>query len=234
MPETLKTSFETRTLAGHPPATIRVKNIQAIIAGPHDAWGRPGRPQPVSVSAEIFLANPFDLSSSQDAVKADTVHYGQLSKKIQTELDATQKGSVDHLSLSSLVYILWEKLAGSPFMDPIGTHASPSGFLKSGSFRYLRLAVKLPKASSVGNGVSITSSAYMGSDLHEKPYSTMKVKATVLKIHDLRVPVLIGVNANERERKQTVVANVEIENWQGMDDEYCSIEAVVMMVGCLG
>lgn len=228
-PLLMKTSRETRAMAGEPPATIRVNNIQAFYEGPQDAWGRPDRPQPVSASVEVFLAKPFSLSSSQDVIEADTVHYGQLSKVIIALLDPSQIEPEDHPSLVSVVYKLWSGLSGIPFLDDISGTPN-TGFLKAGSFRYLSVSLKLPKASLVGDGVSITYSAYMRDDLQGHPYSAMAVMSSVLKIHDLRVPTLIGINANERQARQTVIANIEIDNWLVYEDVYCSIEAVVVKV----
>lgn len=230
--DVFKTSWETRFLAGEPSATIRVDNISTLHKGPHDAWGRPGRPQPLLVSLEIFLAKPFDKTSVEDAIEPDTVHYGQLSKYVQVLLDQSQTTCEGSASLCTTLEMLWANLTGvglpvmmgSPPMDP---------FLKNGSFKYLTVTINLPKASAAGDGVSLARSSCMGDDPGRPPFSVPKATSSVLKIYGLRVPTLIGINSNERKRKQTLIANIEIERWLYETDEYCAIEAAVTKVCCL-
>lgn len=220
----LVTGWQARALAGEPPATISVDNLQVFVTGPHDAWGRPGRPQPASVSVEVMMSKPFANSSSQDAVEADTVHYGFLSKKIQEILDSVQHDPAAPLSLAGMVQLIWEQLTGYALLKDAVSSDTGSSFLKKDSFRYLRINMQLPKASLSGNGVSYTASAFMGD------VDSPRSEATSVKIHQLRVPTLIGVNGNEREAKQTVIANIEIDKWISTADEYCRIEALVTKV----
>ena len=65
---------ELQSQLGWSPSTIRVKNLQANIKGPADAWNRKGKQQPMLISAEVSLSKPFVSSSSTDAVEGDTVH----------------------------------------------------------------------------------------------------------------------------------------------------------------
>lgn len=201
-----------------PSATIRVKNLGGSLAGPHDAWGRPGRPQPYLVSIEVALTRPFSTSSSQDTVSSDTVHYGQLSKTVQRAITAMQSSSCESkFTLRSVANGIEEAV-----------HASvDAGGMSLTDFRHLIITVKLPKASALGDGVSFTKSCHNQEHLGQDVSS---VSSSDLRIHDLRVPTLIGVNGNERERKQIVVANIEIGDWNSKEDEYCSIEAVVTKV----
>jgi dihydroneopterin aldolase len=231
MTDVCKTSWETRVLAGEPSATIRVDNISTLYKGPDDAWGRPRRPQPLSVSLEIFLAKPFDKTSAEDAVESDTVHYGQLSKSVQSKLEELKE--IVGNTLFRTLETLWGDLTGVPLSGMTMLLPPIDPFLKNGTFKYLTVTMSLPKASAVGDGVSITRSGCMGDLPGRRPFSVLKATSSVLRIHGLRVPTLIGINANERERKQTLIANVEIENWLYWTDEYCAIEAVVTKVCCL-
>jgi hypothetical protein len=43
---------------------------------------------------------------------------------------------------------------------------------------------------------------------------------TCLWLHQLRVPILIGVNENERGGRQMVVADVEIERFDHPEDDF--------------
>jgi len=52
----------------------------------------------------------------------------------------------------------------------------------------------------------------------------------VLKLHELRVPAIIGVNGNERKAKQVVVCSVEMERWDRMVDAYNELEEIVVKV----
>lgn len=182
------------------------------------------------------MARPFAVSSSQDAVEADTVHYGLLSKKIQKVLDGISQYHHHHqwvpvaaLSLASVVGVIWEELTGSSFLRDERTENTATALLKQGSFRYLRITLQLPKASLIGNGVSISASASV--NLARNSLSLkLSSRASTLRIHDLRVPTLIGVNDNERQAKQTVVATIEIDKWLGLADGYCAIEALVTKV----
>jgi dihydroneopterin aldolase len=224
MPSALVTSWKVRALAGEPSSTIRVGNLQVFVTGPHDAWGRSGRPQPATVSVEVGMSKPFSTSSSQDAVEADTVHYGFLSKKIQEVLDSVQHDPEAPLSLAGMVQLIWEQLTGYYLLKDATAPNTGTSFLKKGSFRYLKIDMKLPKASLAGNGVSYTASAFMGDQ------DSPRAEAASVKIHHLRVPTLIGVNSNERQAKQTVIANIEIDKWIGSADEYSRIEALVTKV----
>lgn len=233
MTDVFKTSWEARFLAGEPSATIRVDNISLLYKGPHDAWGRPKRPQPLSVSLEIFLAKPFDKTSAEDAIEPDTVHYGQLSKFVQSQLEELQIKHEGSQSLFSTLETLCGCLTGLQLSGRRMLLLPIDPFLKNGSFKYLTVTMNLPKASAAGDGVSITRSGCMGDDQGRPPFSVLKATSSVLKIYGLRVPTLIGINSNERERKQTLIANIEIENWLYWEDEYCAIEAVVTKVCCL-
>ena len=46
----------------------------------------------------------------------------------------------------------------------------------------------------------------------------------------MRVPTLIGVNANEKRAKQIVKADIEVERVVACPDQYCELEAVVVKV----
>lgn len=172
------------------------------------------------------MAKPFNSSSAFDVVEADTVHYGLLSKEILNFFDAA-KATPDGFSLAGVLEMVWRRLTGFHITDVTKCGPDFGGFLKKSSFRYLRLTLKLPKASLLGSGVSLTGSAFMDGEGSEL---VPKARAMALKIHDLRVPVLIGVNKNEREAKQVVVANVEVDKWNGLNDEHCTLEAMIVKV----
>ena len=227
---TMSTAWQTRAAAGEPCSVIQVKSLTSTISGPHDAWGRPERPQPFSVSVELSLTRPFHGSSSGDVVDSDTVHYGLLSKEIQRLLDE-RRGEAS--SLATTLGGLWRGLLGWTLLGEVKTGSNEeaetegkAAFLKSSSVRYLRLTVHLPKASLLGSGISLTAAAALSS-------AKVEARASTLQFHDLRVPSLIGVNSNERKAVQMVVANVDIDRWIEAADSYSQIAGVITNVSLL-
>jgi dihydroneopterin aldolase len=212
---------------------VRLRNLQFTAPIGADAWGRPNRPQPVLVSARVSLARAFTDSSSADKVDADTVHYGLLSKAILSVVNglgswAEAAGSSGGgLPLKSFLDVLWVVLTGlrvdgsAPPSLPVGYEAKP--FLALGSVRYLSITVQLPKASLSGGGVSLTGISLFGA-------AGMEMYGLTLRLHRLQVPTLIGVNSNEREAKQVVLADVEIDNFVDEGDVYPGLENAVYEV----
>lgn len=235
----LEPNWRVRFLAGQPPAIVKVRNLQTSIEGPSDAWNRKGKPQPLSVSASVMLKEAFDGSSSADSVQADTVHYGLLSKAILASLekqsqhaeasgDTSKKSQFS--SLRDIVNTIWEDLTGQDCngrakMTNEDSEAQAS-FLKPSTIRCLELTVHLPKASLLGGGVSLTRIALFGRDGESRP----QPRGLSLKIHDLRVPTLIGVNDNERQAKQVVVASIEIDKFDIDKDIFTMIEGETVKV----
>ncbi|QPH00787.1 hypothetical protein C2857_004762 [Epichloe festucae Fl1] len=225
MPTTLQTSHSLLVATGQSPSIVRVKNIQSIVRGPSDAWGRPNRPQPVSVSVTVHLDKAFGSTSTSDALTSDTIHYGLLSKAVLatlTRLDA-HKTSRQALPLPDILEAIWVDLTGLDICgQPIDVDVDDgTPFLQLAFLKSLQVTVHLPKASLQGGGVSLT-----GTGVFKK--SVLIGRGVALKLHDMRVPVLIGVNDNEREAKQGVVANVEVERFDEAGDSYCDLEKVVV------
>lgn len=239
----LEPNWRVRFLAGQPPAVVKVRNLQTSIAGPSDAWNRKGRQQPLGVSASVMLKEAFDSSSSADKVASDTVHYGLLSKAILASLDGQAQsraatkdadkaaGTSQPSSLRDVVNAIWEDLTGqnddgkSPETDEeLPEEQQP--FLKASTIRCLELTVHLPKASLLGGGVSLTRITLFGRDGESRP----QPRGMSLKIHDLRVPTLIGVNDNERRAKQVVIATIEIDKFNIEEDVFTMIESEAIEV----
>ncbi|KAL7913125.1 hypothetical protein GGI35DRAFT_476932 [Trichoderma velutinum] len=238
----LEPNWRVRFLAGQPPAIVRVRNLQTSIAGPSDAWNRKGKPQPLSVTASVMLKEAFDGSSTADSVETDTVHYGLLSKAIlaslegqsQKHLKAEESGDTagknQFSSLRDIVNTIWEDLTGQDGNGKANVTDEDAevnaSFLKPSTIRCLELTVHLPKASLLGGGVSLTRIALFGRDGESRP----QPRGLSLKIHDLRVPTLIGVNDNERQAKQVVVASIEIDKFDIDKDIFTMIEGETVKV----
>lgn len=241
----LEPNWRVRFLAGQPPAKVRVRNLQTYIEGPSDAWNRKGKQQPLSVSASVMLKEAFDTSSSGDKVADDTVHYGLLSKAILASLEGKRP---QHLakekpgdaasanrfsSLRDVVNTIWEDLTNQDangknkyIEEEEEEEQTVKSFLKVSTIRCFELTAHLPKASLLGGGVSLTRIALFGRDGESRP----QPRGMSLKIHDLRVPTLIGVNGNERKAKQVVVATIEIDKYNIEEDVFTMIEAETVEV----
>lgn len=156
----LVSTWQVRAEAGEPPAIVRVRNLQSVMTAGRDAWGRAAKPQPVLLSSEVSFARAFETSSARDAVDAETVHYGNLSKAllegmrlfspssdtsgIEAKKDGTGSTSVPRTA--DVFEILWVKMTGRvvdgsrvalppdqvPFLDAARCAPSPS---RSGSLR---------------------------------------------------------------------------------------------------
>ncbi|KID66659.1 dihydroneopterin aldolase family protein, partial [Metarhizium hybridum] len=224
----IRTSHSLLLATGEPPATVRVQNIQSTIQGPSDAWGRQNRPQPISVSVAVGMAQSFGPTSTSDALASDTVHYGLLSKAVLATLarlsGAQGTSSGRQLTLPAILDTIWTDLTG---VDTSGQQpASPASpaqappFLKLASVKSLQVGLRLPKATLQGAGVCLTATAAFAR-------GTMTLRGIKLALCDLRIPILIGVNANERRAKQGVVANVEVDRFDEARDCYCALEDVI-------
>lgn len=241
------TTFQARTLAGEAPATVRVRNLRATLrrAG-RDAWGRAGRAQPCAVSAEVAFAAPFGSAARDDRLGAgDTVHYGTLSRAVLASLaafesrrgverDEAGEGEEEVGGLRSVLEALWTDLTGLRLLDGERKEEEEEeegkekrAFLDLARVRFLSVAVALPKASLLGEGVSLTASAVFDGA------GRMQARALALEIARLRVPTLVGVNPNERLSRQFVVATVAIDGFSRAEDVYTEIEGVVVKVGAL-
>ncbi|WAO83786.1 FolB domain-containing protein [Fusarium falciforme] len=204
---------------GDPVAVVRVRNLQTTIQGPKDAWGRGAKQQPLLVSAEVSLTQPFGTSSADDKVASDTVHYGLLSKAILSTLGRLPKSA---LSLSDVLNELWIDLTGFRYNGLRGPSTSESkSFLDIAFIRRLTISLVLPKASLMGSAIRLSGSALFSN-------SSLTSRSLELGLEGLRVPTLIGVNSNERTAKQVVIANVRIDEYETMYDDYAVLESVVV------
>jgi hypothetical protein len=89
----------------------------------------------------------------------------------------------------------------------------------------LSLEIVLPKASLLGEGVSLK-----GDFVYDEEHHGPSAYSMVMKLRELRVPAIVGVNGNERKAKQVVVCSVEMERWDRMVDAYNELEEIVVKV----
>ncbi|KAF2655012.1 hypothetical protein K491DRAFT_679233 [Lophiostoma macrostomum CBS 122681] len=155
--------------------------------------------QPVLVTITLHLKKPFDSAAEADALDSSTVHYGKLSKSILERLRANDS----HVTTLALT----------------GQVAQVSADMADNALRALTAEVFYPKGSMLGDGAGWSWSYY-----HlEKSFSK------VLHLRNVRVPCLIGVNANERLQKQPLIINLWIECAKDHRcDQYPALEGVLV------
>ncbi|OHE90669.1 FolB domain-containing protein [Colletotrichum orchidophilum] len=229
----LVSSWQVRAEAGEPFAVIRVRDLQGTIQAGTDAWGRKNKAQPVVISAELSMAGPFEAASVSDTVSDDTVHYGLLAKALLRSLDDVNRSAETVSTVSTTLHgameAIWNSLTGFHVGGLEAKELSKPALLKDRipKIRYLNVTVTLPKASLLGSGVSLSwSSAFDPRD----GVAAGRFYSSCLRIHELRVPTLVGVNDNERLSRQVVVASVEIEGYLGPHDIYVDVESYIVNV----
>ena len=233
-------------LTGDPHTQISVSNLQTTLPLATDAWGRPSIPQPLLLSSSISLQHPFSSASSSDTVSPSTIHYGTLSKAILAACTEFRDLCADDvcpvpMHLRALVQFVHFYLTGRDTLpsfpcqekvveslssrDTAQKGISIEPLLKNVAIRLFELEILLPKASLLGSGVSLK-----GSFGYEVGNEGPSAYSMVLRLRELRVPTLVGVNPNERLAKQMVYVGVEMQRWDWMVDEYCALEEVVVKV----
>ncbi|KAI1093699.1 hypothetical protein F5B19DRAFT_117242 [Rostrohypoxylon terebratum] len=249
-PAPLVSSWRARADAGEPVAVVRVRNLQASIAVGRDAWGRAGVLQPVLLSSEVSFARPFSGAgdASADALDEGTVHYGSLSKTLLASLEmwGTGRGgemeAMEAPRTADVLELLWVRMTGRVVDGSrVALPLDQLPFLDAAKLRSLVLTIALPKASLLGAGVSITTTAsfreeFVGKGGDEKvkgqeqvqSKNPLKSYSRSLRIQGLHVPTLIGVNSNEREAKQMVVADVEIDRYDAVEDVHSDLEKIIV------
>jgi len=181
---------------------IVVQNLSVNVNAGVDVWGRE-KTQRALITVTLCLAKPFASAAEADALDKSTVHYGILSKAIHAVINAELPAHLSTIELAGkLVASARETAGGTPMAS-------------------IKVDVKYPKGTMLGEGACL-SHGYIEND--------DKV-LTVLYLENLKIPCLIGVNSNERLRKQPVVVNVWAECINGArSDDYPKLEAVVVDV----
>lgn len=235
----LSSSWAVRTSAGEPFAIVEVNNLAAVIPAASDAWGRPNRLQPVSVSAELSFALPFESTASDDRLGNDTIHYGNFGQAILDSLSSFSTTKIDSppVSLRQVLDKIWAGITGQHINS---SQPPPVLLLKKpllnpaqlARVKFLSVTVTLPKASLLGDGVSLTASSAFSSSNSLPPTAITEKYGVSLAINRLRVPTLVGLNAHERLSKQFVITTVTIDKFtqQGDVDIYTDVEALVVNV----
>ncbi|KAI2618485.1 hypothetical protein GGR54DRAFT_640608 [Hypoxylon sp. NC1633] len=268
-PAPLVSAWRARADAGEPAAVVRVRNLQGAIPVGRDAWGRAGKLQPVLLSSEISFAAPFSgasdpasASGDTDKLDAGTVHYGNLSKTLLGGLEVwgqgggggggdkaktvgaqggSGSGSGGGTPRTADVFeLLWVRMTGRVVDGSrVALPLDQLPFLDAAKLRSLELAVHLPKASLLGAGVSLTTTASFrpkneGEGEGERggeegaSRNPLRSYSRCLRIRGLHVPTLVGVNSNERTAKQMLVADIDIDRFDVADDIHSELEKIAV------
>jgi dihydroneopterin aldolase len=181
---------------------ILVQNLEFTVNAGKDVWGRKKK-QRALISVTVTLEDKFASASSTDTVDNSTIHYGILSKAIQARFAANDQEWMSTSQLSSSIAESVRTVAGSTGIHAIETNV-----------RYL-------KGSMFGDGTGQITSKIEKTDMC----------SSVLYLHNVRIPCLIGVNSNERLQKQPVVVNLWIDGVDGSRiDDYPELESLLFSV----
>ncbi|KAI9743120.1 MAG: hypothetical protein M1818_003415 [Claussenomyces sp. TS43310] len=249
------TAFEYRQISsaeGDAHTTIRVRKLscQALVGG--DPWGRVRDRrnlfQPVFLSTRLSLRQPFQSAAESDVVNDSTVNYSTLSKTILKVVASRHAGAKTDWSVNDFLDWIFlhltgyspdggrgdrqlaasEKTGGYLSLEESSLYTAP--LLKREDLKELELEVFLPKGSLLSKGINLTKSVYFDSpgDGDSSSRSIRQVFSSILKINDIQVATLIGINSNERTARQLVIASVEIEPYISPHrDSYNELEQIV-------
>lgn len=178
---------------------IMVQNLEVVVNAGKDVWGRQKK-QRALISVTLTLGKQFTSASSTDSVDDSTVHYGTLSKAIQARFKDDTMTWMSTAALSAAVSKSVRDVAGSTNIYAIETN------------------ICYMKGSMFGEGAGHITSRIEGTG----------TRSNVLYLRDVRIPCLIGVNANERLQKQPVVLNVWVDNiHDSRVEDYPQLEALL-------
>jgi FolB domain-containing protein len=181
---------------------IAVQNLEVSVNSGTDVWGRK-KPQRAYISVTVTLGQQFASASSTDTVDESTIHYGILSKAVQARLQSASSDWVSTPDLSSSVRDSVKKVSASTPIYAIETSVS-----------YL-------KGSMFGDAVTHTTSCI----------ETTGERTSTLHLRNVLIPCLIGVNANERLKKQPVVLNLWVSCIpDSRVDDYAELETLVFNI----
>lgn len=149
-------------------------------------------------------------AAAGDALDGSTVHYGVLSKNILAALTDVRSGAV--------------------WMSGLGVASAVSEAVVAtaavGAVEGVRMDVGFPKASTLGSGAGVEWTVLFGEGGAE-----VVGLGRQLYVRGVRVPVLIGVNKNERAKKQLVVVSVWVDKVSDAAiDGYDVVEDLVLKV----
>lgn len=234
---------------GAPHTTIRLRKLSCQALLGDDPWRRARDRQnifqPVFLSATLSLRKPFQSAADADVINDSTVNYSTLTKAIQKVVASRQPESETDWSvndfLDSIFLYLTGYLPNSNGLNNadlaksriLGDFASvdQNTLLKRDDLKEFVLEAFLPKGSLLSGGITLTKSVYYSASDNEGVKTIQQSYCSILKIHDMQIPTLIGINSNERTARQLIVASVEIDPYIPENrDSYNDLHKIVFEV----
>ena len=171
----------------------------ATTIGP-DHWNRI-RPQPIALSLHLHLAPSYlDIPGQSDNV-TDSLHYGHLAKVVENRVGA--KGERTYASARDLL----DDMTDAAFR--FAMDATAKGDSNVGEVVHaVRVVVQLPKQILLAAGFSVELTTRASDWLGKHLETGSSAPAAVVRVTDLTLAVLIGVNPPERLAKQRVVTHL--------------------------
>ncbi|KAF2737668.1 hypothetical protein EJ04DRAFT_510108 [Polyplosphaeria fusca] len=176
---------------------ITIRNLHTRVNAGVDVWGRP-KEQRAHLTISIILNKPFDTAAAADSLDSSTVHYGFISKDISSAiLHANAKwNSTNDLALTVL--------------DAVAHTA------KEASIAGTELDIFYPKGSMFGDGAGSSFCRF---------HSRTTLVSRTLHLSNIRIPCIIGLNSNERPKKQPVIVSLWIDCLPAHRvDDYVAVE----------
>lgn len=195
---------------------VSVRNLQVTVNSGLDVWGRQ-KIQRALISVTLSLAQTLASAASADSLDSSTVDYGKLSKDIRANVQETVW--LPPYDLAELIKARVYEVAKGPIAQEQATVQS------------VEIDICYPKGSMFGDGAGLSWSFMMAKSLQMEQEFAPMPQSRVLYLRNVRVPCLVGINANEREQKQPVVVSLWIERLpKHLSDAHSSLESVIVDV----
>lgn len=167
---------------------VSIRNLSLRALSAADVWGRQ-KTQPVQISVTLLLKHPFQSAAEGDVLDSSTVHYGHLSKNIESKVHA-KTTSGDWLSGYELALLVEDAARCTAAGTPLTA---------------IEIDILYPKASSNGDGIGFLYNKAFG----ESAEPTAELRAVYVK--NIQNLAIIGVNSHERNMEQPLIASLWIE-----------------------
>ena len=167
-------------------AVVSVKNLQlpcGVIAP--NVWNIP-KEQPASVTVTLHLSQSFDSVAAKDALDQNTVHYGELSKRVRACCSAPENVLDVFANVEDVINMMSRRYDGT---SRISTAV---------------IEVNLNKACMFGEKVCLVKT--VSYDVQGRT-TCSQLRFTLDR---MKIMTLIGVNDYERKARQPVIASLEL------------------------
>ena len=170
---------------------VFLDSIQLTTTVGADCWGKP-KAQQVLASVYLHLKPSFlDACGTSDDV-TDSVHYGHLAKAVSALVSEKTRSGVHYSNVHALI----EDVTRAAFE------------LAGESAVAVRVVVDLPKQILLASGFSVEVTTPRAAKAGISEADNPAAFPTIVRVKDLDLPVLIGVNPPERLARQRVITNI--------------------------